>query len=347
MTQNYKAVFLNGPKDISVKTVDFPELKDGEILVKIKAATTCGTDLKNYNRGMHPKMYEKIPTELGHEFSGEVYQISKSQTKFKIGDPVIIANSAPCFECFYCQKKEYNLCENLIFINGGYSEFIKLPAQIVNHNTYLKPENLSFELAALVEPFACVLQAIEKTQIQNESVVAIYGTGPMAFLFEQSLRTQKNCTTILIGRNEHRLNLAKKSGTHYTINNTKANPLTEIKKITNGYGADIAIEAVGNPDLWQETFQLVRKGGKVCLYGGCQKGTSFELDTYRLHYEEITVIGAFHHTPNTIQMAIEQLANQAIESSIFFGKTVNFKTIKEAFENFGKDRPLKYIFYPE
>ena len=146
-----KAVRFWAPNDIRYEEVDVPKPSEGEIVVRVHAALTCGTDVKTFKRS-HPVLIKKVPSGFGHEFSGVIVQKDDSVSKFEIGDRVVCANSAPCGECFYCRRGEYELCENLELLNGAYAQFIKIPRLIVEKNTLLLPRNLSFAKAAFTEP---------------------------------------------------------------------------------------------------------------------------------------------------------------------------------------------------
>lgn len=335
---------LYGKEDIRLTEENLKAPNSKEIIIKILYATTCGTDIKNFHRGGHPKMYPSMPAPFGHEFCGEVVASGNQVQNFKIGDQVLVANSAPCLSCFFCQKEEYNLCENLTFLNGGYGEYLRIPKNIVENNTHIIPKNVPLIKASLTEPLACVLQSFQKLNVHENDFIAIYGTGPMAFFFINLAKIHK-CKTAIIGRNSTRLNWAKEYGVDHIINNQKQDPIKEIKKLTGGYGSDIAIEAVGLPEIWQETFDLVRKGGKVCMYGGCPKGTKFSLDTYRLHYDEITLLGTFHHTPQIIKKALNLLSEKEFNTSYMTDHILSLKSLPTAFQT-SKDKPLKFVIDP-
>lgn len=343
-TKTYKSLLFYGPQDVRLEEVPFTPLQAGEVQVRIGAATTCGTDLKTYKRG-HPLIIKSIPSPFGHEMAGTVSDIAAGVEGFRIGDRVVVANSAPCFHCFYCQKNKPNLCENLTFLNGAFAEYITVPAAIVQHNLHKIPPHLSFSAAALSEPLACVLYACEHMQIKNEETVVIIGTGPMAFLFVQVIQARGG-KSIVIGRNAERLKMASVSGATAVINSTTEDVAVRVRDLTHGYGADVAIEAVGQPTTWQQAVGLVRKGGRVCLYGGCAKNTEFNLDTYRVHYDEITVSGIFHHTPTIFRSAVALLADGKINTQIFLTVERPLKDLPAILAGQDSPLPLKFVILP-
>lgn len=345
-TTHYKSLLFYAPQDVRVELVPYPKLQAGEVRITLKAATTCGTDFKTYNRG-HPVLIKTIPSPMGHEMSGVVSEVAHDVTSFQIGDRVVIPNSAPCLRCFFCQKNQPNLCENLVFLNGAYAESIVVPEQIVRNNLHEIPDNLNFEKAALTEPLACVLNATDHMKIQQGETVVIIGTGPMAFLFIDVLKA-RGAIPILIGRNSKRLEMAKQLGVKHLINNTEQDMVQAVQSATKDYGADVAIEATGQPEIWEQAVSLVRKGGRVCLYGGCPKGTEMKLDTYRLHYEEISIHGVFHHTPAAIKKAIQLLTEDKIHTGFYLKEERSLDDLPKILAK--QDNPieaLKFVIKPD
>ena len=343
MSATYLSAQFYGPGDLRLEALPLPDLWPGEVLVKIGAALTCGTDRKSFKRG-HPVLFNKLPSPFGHEMAGSITTLGKDVANWKIGDRVVVANSAPCENCFFCQKNEPNLCENLVFLNGAFAEYLRVPAAIVSRNLHKIPDALSFADAALAEPLACVLHAVQRCQIKAGETVAIIGTGPMGFLFVDAIKAL-GARPILIGRNPQRLDLAKSWPTE-TIDSTAGDPVQTLKNLTQGHGADVTIEAVGQPETWTQALGMTRKGGRVCLYGGCAKGTEFNLDTYRVHYEELAVFGIFHHTPTIFARAVKLLSEGKIKTSAFTSTRHPLSQIVDLFLNPTANDPLKSVIEP-
>lgn len=340
--KTYKAALLYKPGDLRIEDVPFEPLRPGELRVQIGAATTCGTDKKTYLRG-HPVLIKTYPARIGHEMAGTVTEISEGVVQFQVGDRVVIPNSAPCKNCFFCEKAQPNLCENLVLVNGAYAESLVVPKQIVKNNLCKIPDSLSFEEAALTEPLACVLHACDHVGIQAHETVVILGTGPMAYLFVQVLKARE-AKPIVVGRNPERLQFFSRHAD--IIDNTKSDWEKQVQKFTTPYGADITIESVGRPELWEKALQLVRKGGRVCLYGGCPKGTSCSLDTYRLHYEEIAVSGVFHHTPQSIKKALHLLTKNHIDTKPFLEEKRTLQDLPQILAGTDPKNAMKYVIKP-
>lgn len=339
-----KTALFYGPRDVRIEDVPVAPLKAGEVLVRVAAATTCGTDKKTFERG-HPVIIKSIPSAFGHEMAGKIALLGPDVSGFHVGDPVVVANSAPCFECFYCQKGSPNLCENITFLNGSYAEYLTVPAPIVRHNLHKIPDHVDLAKAALSEPLACVLHACEHMKIVSGETVAVLGTGPMSFLFLEVLKILK-CSVIVVGRNAERLALAQKCGASAIVNSTETEMVQGVAQVNQGYGADVAIEAIGQPFAWEAAVGLVRKGGRVCVYGGCAKNTTFTLDTYRMHYEQITVSGIFHHTPTLFKKAVSWIVNDQIDLSLFTRERRKLEDLVKILSGQDKVDALKYVIEP-
>lgn len=325
------AINFYAPRCIKYETVNICDPKDDEVQIKIDTALTCGTDVKTYDRG-HPVLIKKVPSIFGHEFAGTIEMVGKNVKNFKVGDRVVAANSAPCGECFFCKKGEFNLCENLNLLNGAYAEYINIPKLIVKKNMYLIPDSVPFENAAFAEPLANVVHGIEKTQIKQGDTVGVIGLGPIGLMFVK-LAKLKGAKVIAAGRNPLKLKLAKDFGdADEIIDLTKyKNPKKIFLSITpQNKGLDVAFECVGLPQVWEQMFDLVRRGGIVHLFGGCKSGTKFSIETSRLHYDSIKVLSIFHHTPQYFKMALDLIINKQIDVNKLITKTFSLAETERA-----------------
>ena len=325
-----KAALLYGLKDLRLEDVAVPEVQAGEVLVRVKAATTCGTDLKIFQRGYVEKVV-KLPTIFGHEWAGDVVQVAEGMDWPKIGMRVRAGNSAPCLHCTMCQKGKYNLCENMIWLWGAYAEYIKVPSRMVLINMQELPQHLSYEEAAVTEPLACVLHGVEDAQVRLGDTVAIIGAGPIGLLHLLTVKRIGVRKVIVIDLVDERLDYARKLGADETING-KEDVVEEVRKLTDGYGADIVIEAIGLPSTWEQALKLVRKGGKVLEFGGCPPGTEIRIDAERLHYGELTLLGTFHTTPLHFRKALNLIASRTIDVRPLITQKMSLDHIKDAFE---------------
>jgi L-iditol 2-dehydrogenase len=301
------AAVLYGKKQLRVEPVAVPKIGKGDILVRVRAALTCGTDVKVFLRGYHARMIVP-PAVFGHELAGDVVDVGEGVTKFSVGERVVAANSAPCGQCYYCLRGVENLCEDLLFNNGAYAEYIRIPARIVDKNSYQIPGHVGYQDAALAEPLACVLRGLEETGIKAGDSVAVIGLGPIGLMFVRMAKVQ-GARVIAVGRRQSQIERAIRIGADEVISvGESADPVKAVKALTGGRGTDIAIEAVGTPATWEMAVQFLRKGGTVNFFGGCPSESRVALDTSLLHYSEITCKASFHHTPAHVRRALEVIS---------------------------------------
>lgn len=342
-----KAVLFYGPENIKYEDVRIPPLKKGEVLVKIMSALTCGTDVKTYRRG-HPVLIKSIPSGFGHEFSGVVEKLGDGVTKFKVGDRVVAANSAPCGKCFFCKREEYNLCENLDLLNGAYAEYIVVPERIVEKNMLILPDDLSFDKAAFCEPLANVVHGVERSDIKAGQTVGIIGIGPIGLMFAR-LAKLKGANVIVAGRNPLKLKMAEEFSYADEIIDLKkySNPEMIFKEFTEEKrGLDLAVECVGLPEIWERIFSCVRPGGTVHFFGGCKSGSTVTFDTTRMHYGDIKLMSVFHHTPKYFRQALDYIASGQVEVEKLITNTLALKDVEFAMKQHIEGRAIKFLIKP-
>ncbi len=343
-----RAALFYRPGDVRYEEMAVPLPGPGEILVKIGAALTCGTDLKCYRRG-HPVLLKDFPSPFGHEFAGTVAAVGEGVTAFVPGDRVVSANSAPCYDCFYCRKGKPNLCEHLDLLNGAYADYLRIPARIVAHNTYKVSEHVSFEAAAFTEPLAVSLRGMELSGVGFGDRVAVIGLGPIGQLLVRTAKL-KGAHVTALARNPLKLKTAKTfGGADVTVSLRESPGTGEIREAytPEGRGFDVVIEAVGLPETWEKSIDLVRRGGVVNLFGGCQSGTRITVDTRRVHYDEITLISLFHHTPEFFARALALISTGAIDPAGLVSDVMPMSRVAEALEQVEAGRAIKIALRPE
>ncbi len=341
-----KAALLYGVKDLRVEDIDMPELRLGEVLVRVKAATTCGTDLKIFQRGYVGGVIE-YPTVFGHEWAGEVADVGKGVSWPKKGMRVRAGNSSPCLRCKMCQRGDYNLCEDMMWLWGAYAKYIKVPTRIVTLNTQEIPPHLPYPEAAVTEPLACALHGIEKANLKLGDSVAIIGAGPIGLLHLQLARKMGAGRIIISDLIDERLEVADKLGANETINAKSEDTIETVRNFAGGYGADVVIEAIGLPTTWEQALKMVRKGGTVLEFGGCPPGTEIKLKTELLHYGQVTLLGTFHATPVHFQKALNLIASGAVKVKPLITRETKLEKIKDAFEILATSkRDLKIAILP-
>jgi L-iditol 2-dehydrogenase len=311
------AAVLYGKEHLEIEQVDVPKIGPGDVLVRVRAALTCGTDVKVFRRGYHARMI-RPPALFGHELSGDIVAVGSQVRGFKIGQRVMAANSAPCGACFYCRRDQENLCEDLLFNNGAYAEYIRIPERIVQRNMYVLEEGVGYQDAALAEPLACVMRGLEESGVQPGDNVVIIGLGPIGMMFVRLAKTMYKARVIAVGRRQPQLDRAARMGADELIlNKDGADAVSAVKTMTHGRGADVVIEAVGLPELWQLGVHMLRRGGVINFFGGCASGTEVGLDTNLLHYSELTCKASFHHTPALMRKALEAVTRGYVTAKDF------------------------------
>jgi L-iditol 2-dehydrogenase len=269
-----RALRFYGPGDLRLEDVPRPEPGPGDVLVRVEVALTDGTDLKAFRRG-HPVLLGELPSPFGHEFCG---------LDVASGRRVVAANSAATEE----------RSETLELLNGAYAEYLLVPERIASVNLLPVPAGIAPETAAMVEPLACCLRGVERAAVQPGDRVAILGAGPIGLMLCACVADAGGQPEVVGGRPERRALVPLFGGS-----------------TGDGEGADVVVEAAGTEAAWQRALELVRPGGTVLYFGGRESGAELRVDAHRLHYEELTLRGAFHHAPRHVRAALAFLASGA------------------------------------
>ena len=378
------AGILVKPGVIELRETEVPKPSQGELLVKIKAALTCGTDLKAFRRG-HPVI--PMPGLFGHEFSGIVSEVGRGITRFKKGDAIMAVHSAPCLACRYCRKELYNLCENIMHtkILGAFAEYILLPPHIVRQNVFHKPQNLSFEEAAFLEPLSCVVHGMESLHVKKNDHALIIGSGPVGLLHLLLLK-EKGVQVTVMDKHDSKLKVATKLGADFVmLHDSRYSPSPNSSHQGRGHNPssllpldkgrmggviipsppveegkdegyskinnviedfDYVFECTGMPEVWEASVNYVRRGGTVVLFGGCKSGTTVSYDTERLHYDEITLKGVFHYIPADVKKAYKLLRSKNLNVSRLISGRFPLKQTQKVFEKLSKGVGIKYAIIP-
>jgi L-iditol 2-dehydrogenase len=325
------AAVLHGKEDLRMERIPVPSVGEGEILVQIGAALTCGTDLKVYRRGYHAMML-KPPIVFGHELAGTVVAFGPGVTRFAVGDSVVPMNSAPCDTCYFCLHGQQNLCENILFNNGAYAEYMRIPARIVEKNTMPVPAEVPLEHAALTEPLACVVHGFNETSAQSGDSMVVIGAGPIGLMFIHVAQL-RGLRVIAVVKRDDQVIAARSFGAAEVVQITDGlDTVAAVRALTgDSRGADIVIEAVATPATWVSAVAMVRKGGTVNFFGGPPKGTVVTLDTNRLHYGDITLKASFHHTPAACAAAFALISGGEFRAAEFITRTARLDEVPGVF----------------
>ncbi len=342
-----KAAMIYGLNDVRVEEVPQPHAGPGEVVFKVEVATTCGTDVKTYKRGHVLSKNRTDARIFGHEASGTVVEVGEGVTKFKVGDRVSTHNSAPCGVCYLCKDAQSSMCASRVGLGGAFAQYVRIPAPIVAQNAFVMPDNMSFEAGCLLEPFSCAVYGIDMIGIRMADTVVINGAGPIG-LMKVRLAALRGAHVIVCDMSAQRLEVARQLGAAETIQVTpELDQIAAVRGLTpNSRGVDVAIEAVGLPEVWEKTIQMARKGGKVLLFGGCKPGTSITISTELMHYSQLTLKGVFHTTPLHVQMAFDMLVRGVITPEVFVTGHYPLDKVVDAIEAHYRQEGIKNALNP-
>lgn len=327
------AAVLYGSEDLRIEKIEVPSLKVDEVLLRVRLALTDGTDLKVWKRGYHAMMIHP-PAVFGHELVGEIVAMGKRvDPRWRLGTRVVAANSAPCFRCYHCRRGQENLCDDLLFNNGAYAEYMRIPGRIVQENMLEVPHSVDDHSAALVEPLACVLRGIHEMEVRTGDTTAVIGCGPIGLKYVRML-SRRGVRVIALARREAPLAVARKLGAAATINVTQvADVVSAVRSMTeDGRGPDSVVEAAGNPATWEQALKMVRRGGVVNFFSGLPSETRVEIQPAAVHYSEIKMISPFHHTPRFIRDALEAVRRGDLSAEEFVTEEIRLEDLPQAFE---------------
>lgn len=342
-----RAFHVTAPGALELRDVADPSPGPGEIVLAVRAALTCGTDLKLLRRG-HPKM--PFPTPMGHEFAGAVVAAGEG-ARFREGDEVMSVHTAPCGTCALCRRGQENLCDEAMasMTLGAFADRLLLPAPVVRLNAFPKPADLPWEHAAFLEPLSCCVHGMNVVDLREGETALVLGAGPIGLLHLLLAKARGAAKTVVLGRRAPRLEAARALGADAVIDEQGGAPdvvRARVREAFGGEGPDVVIECAATPEAWQLAVDLVRKGGRVLWFGGCKPGTTVTLDTKRVHYDEIACMGVFHFTPRAVAEARRLLVDREIDVAPLLSGTLPLAQLPEAFDRIGRGEGVKYALLP-
>ena len=340
-----RQAMLYAPGDLRLREFTPPRPGPGELLLQVRCALSCGTDLKTWRRG-HPMW--RLPTPFGHEFAGVVLEAGEGVSRFRAGDEVMAAPTAPCGECFYCQRGQENLCPQAMekMVLGAYADVLLLPEHVVARNTFHKPPALPFEEAALLEPLSCVVHAQALARPEPFESVLIIGAGAFGLLHMLALRAAGAREIAVAGRGAERLQWAGRLGADAVIDAAGEDPAAAVARLNGGFGPDLVIECTGQVEGWRDAFARARRGGRVVFFGGCAEGTALELDTRRMHYDNLTLMAPFHFRPADVRRAYELLTDGRLGAGRIINARRGLAELAEVFAMLERGAVLKCAVIP-
>jgi L-iditol 2-dehydrogenase len=347
MTQN--AAVYYGMGDVRFEKTPVPECREGELRVTIDACAVCGSDLKTFTNG-NPRM--KPPMVMGHEFTGLIETVGRGVKGFSVGERIVMATSIACGECWYCRKGWTNLCAKLdpmgFSYPGGMAEYVVVPAVAVRNGHVIKvPPGVPAEHAALAEPLSCAVNCVECSAVQQGDTVVVVGAGPLGILILYAARECGAARLILAAREGRRFEQAKQFACDRLVNSTKEDLAAAVREETGGRGADVAIVAAPSAEAQEQALDLVRKKGRVCLFASLPAGKSMlSLDSRKIHYGELTVVGASDSTPRQVEKAVELLCSGDIPMAKIADPILPMSEIRRAFQIMEERSGMRVVLRP-
>src|SRR5512136_179267 len=341
MANTMKAAVFDAIKTIKVKEVPIPKIGEDDVLIKVVNTGICGTDWSIYN-GWYSA--DKLPMIAGHEFSGVIAQAGKNTKDIKEGDRVTADINMSCGVCYYCIRGDQLLCNDFtqlgIHTNGTYAEYVKAPAYLVHH----LPDALSFEEGAFIEPLSCCIHAAKAVNARVGGSMAIVGCG-LGVLHARMAVLRACAPVIIIGDNAKRLRIAKEMGADYTIDiNQVADPVAEVKRLTDGRGVDYAIEAVGSTKTYEQAFAMLRKGGVLSAFGITGEQDVMQVRPFEFVLGEKKITGSCAGIGDDWPDAIALLAHKRIDPKPLFSMKVPLEDLEWSLHELRRDPNLFKIF---
>lgn len=338
-----KAALLRAPNDVLFGDIADPTPERGDLVLKVRAATICGTDIRIVSG--RKTMGVRYPSVLGHEFSGEIVDAGGS-SRFKVGDAVCVDPAIACGHCAYCRRGLENVCENLTAIgyevDGAFAEYIRIPGRALETgNVFPMPDGVSFEEAALAEPLACVINGQEKVGVERGDVVAILGSGPIGLLHVKVARLSGARRIIVSEPNPARREAALRAGADVVVDPVNEDLKAIVRGESGGIGADVVFVAIGVPSLANDALGLARLRGRVSLFAGFNKGEMAPLDVNAIHYNELIVTGSFGLTRLQFEKSLNLIASGQLDTKPFLTHRFALPAIGEALETAARGDAIK------
>lgn len=337
-----KAAVVHGENDIRIAEVPRPDPGPGEVLVRVRASGVCATDVKILGGSGLPK---ELPTILGHEVAGEIAALGEGVTGLWIGQRVAVYPIAVCGECMYCRQDRHSLCPTQYGlahgVDGGFAEYVRVPARIVAVGGVLDIGPMPFDLAAMIEPVACCLSAAAQCGTREGDCVLVVGSGPLG-LMHLIVSRAIGARVIVADLNEERLAKARELGAEVTLNPSRVDLREEVKRLT-AFGADVVIAAIGVARVVEDSLPLVRNGGVFNLFGGTPKGESIRLDPRWLHYGEVVLTGTFAASLKHFRRSIDFVRENAESVSKLISVRCGLEDVLEAVERVKRGDAFKTV----
>lgn len=345
-----KVARFYAPGDLRVEDARRPEPGPGELLMRVKACATCGTDVKIFRFGHH---HIRPPRVMGHEIAGIVEELGEGAEGFSVGDGVQVIAAIPCGECFECKHRSMSICSNQesmgYHYDGAFAQWLVVPAKVLKvSGVNLIPEGLSYEEAALTEPLACVLNGQQLADVGEGDFVAVIGAGPIGCLHVRLARARGATQVALVEVNAARLEKsAQRVEPDAAIDASKEDAVDAVLKLADGRGADVVITAAASRKAQEEALQMAARGGRISLFGGLPKDDSIvDLDSNLVHYRELKIVGANGSTPADNAEALGLIASGAVHVKDLITDRLPLDHVHDGIEAVKSGNSIKVVITP-
>jgi len=347
MERTMKAAVFKDIENIVIEEYPVPPCPEDGLLLKVYACGICGGDVRNYHNGLRDGIKNQI---MGHEIAGKVEESLDTSGRFAVGDRVAVAPDISCGTCWYCKKGLVNLCLRHRMLGthfpGGYAQYLALPSEVVRHGFVEPiPEDMSYDYAALAETASSVLACQNYNQVSLGDTIVIIGDGPVGCLHIEAARARGAGKIIMVGMDKLEL-AAKFSPDHLLDNHNPDRVVSEVRAITDGMGADIVISAVPSVRPQQQGLEMLRKRGRLVIFGGTPKNNQMTaLDSNLIHYNELSVTGAFSYPATGLSDALKAIHSKKINAEKYV-KAIPLEKVVEGMSMVASGESLKVVLKP-
>ncbi len=344
-----KAAVLEGIEKMTVREVETPRAEPGGLMLRVRACTICGSDIRIFHYGSPRVMFPQV---VGHEVSGEVVEVGEGLAGFEVGDRIATAGDVACGECEFCKRGIGNCCPINYAIGyqfpGGFAEYLPINSLTVRHGAVNPiPDSLGWDEAALAEPLACCINGLETSHFQAGESIVVIGAGPIGLMLAQLAKSFGATKVLIVQRSRGRLEMARRFGADAVISSQDEDPAERVREETGGEGADIVLTACGSPEAQEQAMEMVRFRGRVNLFGGLPKGTrKIEVDSNLLHYKEAYLHGCHGAIPRQHRAALALLASGHIRAKELITHRFPLDDILPAFQAAESRAGLKAVVNP-
>jgi L-iditol 2-dehydrogenase len=345
-----KTARLYAPGDLRLESIPDPQAGPGDLLIRVLACGTCGTDVKIFRSG---HQHISLPRVIGHEVTGEIVEVGAGVSGWAVGDRVEVIAAIPDGTCYECRRGFWTVCENLESIgyqyDGGFAELMRVPAKVLAVDGVNRiPEGMDPSEAAVTEPLACVINGQELASVGDGDSVVVIGAGPIGSLHARLARARGAAKVFVVDVNARRLELAERLDADALIDASTVDPIEAIRDRTDGRGADVVITAAASKIAQQQALSIAAPRGRISLFGGLPRDApTIESDSNLIHYRELAVVGAYGSAPRQHPVALELIASGKVPVADLITDRLPLERVPDALDLVARGEGIKIIIEPQ